>query len=107
MAIRGGLLSLSVISLIRLTLAQSQAQAPMMMDHGGTVLLLARAESSKVVPAASSAATATGVFLVDSGKRSASYDLTFQGLEHGAPKRISLVTALFLLPVIFCQSSAC
>jgi hypothetical protein len=58
--------------------------------HDGPNLFLAQLSGSEVVPASGSAATGTGAFQVDFVSGSAVYDLTYHGLEHGAPQRIAL-----------------
>lgn len=58
--------------------------------RGGPVFFLAEAEGSKVVPRSPSQASATGAFVLDVDKRTLTYNLTYHGLENGAPRSIAL-----------------
>ncbi len=81
---------LSALSAPALAQGHTQNGRAMATGHGGTTLFLAQAAAANVVPPGTSSATATGVFLIDHASRTVNFDLTFQGLEHGPPKKIAL-----------------
>lgn len=57
---------------------------------GGPVLFMGRADAGKVVPRQTSTATATAAIIIDRVAQELRFDLTYQGLERGAPSRIAL-----------------
>lgn len=88
---RSAVLTIAAASLS--VLASAQPTPPSKTGHGhgrATTLFLAQLDGAKVVPPGASSATATGAFIVDPGKRTIDYDITFHGLENGPPKSIAL-----------------
>lgn len=85
------IVSATAAALSAFAAANCAAQDPMPgHTHAASTLFVAQADGAKTVPPSGSAASATGVFVVDPARRSVAYDLTYQGLEHGGPKTIAL-----------------
>jgi hypothetical protein len=84
------LLAATLIACGTVTSAQPRDDDHAGSRHGGTVLFVAQASAARVVPTGSSPATATGVFLVNRERESLTYDITYQDLRSGPPRRIGL-----------------
>lgn len=77
------------LSLIVPMLAGSAELASAQMHMASQTMLVAQLDAKQVVGGSTSAASATGAFLLDSERRTLAYSLTYEGLS-GRPKSIAL-----------------
>lgn len=82
-------LAVAILGALAFSVSAQPSHQPR-MHMARAVLFTATANSAQVVPKRPSAATATVGVTIDRTANDLRYDLTYHGLEHGAPTRIAL-----------------
>jgi len=83
-------ISLALAIFIGATKLAAAQNTHMGMAMARTTLLVAQLDARQVVGGGKSSATGTGTFLLDSSARTLNYNLTYEGLESGGAKSITL-----------------
>jgi CHRD domain len=83
-------ISLALAIFIGATELAAAQNTHMGMAMARTTLLVAQLDGRQVVGGGSSSATGTGTFLLDPSTRTLNYNLTYEGLESGGAKSITL-----------------
>ena len=83
-------ISLALAIFIGATELAAAQNTHMGMAMARTTLLVAQLDGRQVVGGGSSSATGTGTFLLDPSARTLNYNLTYEGLESGGAKSITL-----------------